>query len=398
MEDHLSDAGMSTRCIHARQHKDQYGSVMPPIYQTSTFAFDSCDQGLRRFAGEESGYVYTRLGNPTTCACEERIANLEHAEAAALTSSGMGAISASLWTLLQSGDHVIADNCLYGCTHSLFQHGFKKFGVSVTFLNTAEPGAVAAAMQPNTRVVYFETPANPTMKIVDIRRVCEEAHSHDNVYVIADNTFSSPVITQPLDLGCDIVLHSVTKYLNGHSDVLAGVICSSAKIINKIKMEGIKDMTGCVLSPHDAFLIMRGLMTLQIRMTHACRNAMQVAEFFEAHPAVEKVHYPGLKSHPGHDTAKRQMRDFGAMISFELYAGLEGGRKMLNNLKVATLAVSLGGCETLIQHPASMTHACVPKEERLEAGITDGMVRLSVGIEDVDDIILDLKQALDRLV
>jgi methionine-gamma-lyase len=310
----------------------------------------------------------------------------------------MGAISATLWTLLKAGDHMVSDNCLYGCTVSFFQRGLQKFGISVTFVDTAEPGAVQNAMRPNTKIVYFETPANPTMKIVDIQRVCVAAHSQEGGYVIVDNTFASPVITTPLDLGVDIVVHSVTKYLNGHTDVVAGVACSTKEIIERIKNEGIKDMTGCVLSPNDAFLIMRGLMTLELRVRQASKNAMLVAEFLESHPAVEKVYYPGLASHPGHGLAGRQMKYFGSVMSFELASGLAGGKFLLNNLNILTLAVSLGGCESLIQHPASMTHACVSREDRIAAGITDGLVRLSVGIECVDDIIQDLKQTLDRLV
>jgi methionine-gamma-lyase len=369
-----------------------------PIYQTSTFEFDSCEQGGRRFAGEESGYIYTRLGNPTTCACEATIANLEGAEAAALTGSGMGAISATLWTILRAGDHVVADNTLYGCTHALLEHGFPKFGVSVTFVDAAKPGAVRDAMKANTKVVYFETPANPTLKVIDIARVCDEAHTHEGVIVVTDNTFASPVCTRPLEHGVDVVVHSVTKYLNGHTDVIAGVVCGRADFIQRVKMEGIKDMTGCVLSPHDAFLIQRGLMTLPLRVQRASKNAMKVAEFLQGHPAVERVYYPGLEDHPGHDIAQRQMDYFGSVMAFELHSGLKGGMQLLNNLRVLVLAVSLGGCESLIQHPASMTHACVPRTERLEAGITDGMVRLSVGIEDCEDIINDLKHGLDSLL
>jgi methionine-gamma-lyase len=391
-------AGMSTRCLHGVHQKDAYGSVVTPIYQTSTFQFASCEQGGRRFAGQEPGYIYTRLGNPTTCACESTIASLEGAEACALTSSGMGAISATLWTLLRSGDHVVADNTLYGCTHALFEHGFSKFGVSVTFVDTATPRAVSDAMKPRTTVVYFETPANPTLKVVDIRRVCAEAHTREGVTVIVDNTFASPVGTRPLEHGADVVVHSVTKYLNGHADVVAGAVCGPAALVGRVKMEGIKDMTGSVLSPNDAFLIRRGLNTLPLRVKRASKNARKVAEFLEAHPAVEAVYYPGLEGHPGHEIAKRQMDCFGAVIAFELKTGMSGGVRLLNDLRLLVLAVSLGGCESLIQHPASMTHACVPREERIQAGITDGMVRLSVGIEDIEDIISDLKRGLDALL
>jgi methionine-gamma-lyase len=310
----------------------------------------------------------------------------------------MGAISSTFWTILKMGDHVVADDTLYGCTHALLSEGLTKFGIEVTFINAAIPGAVKNALKENTRIVYFETPANPTMKIIDIRRVCEEAHSQEGVLVISDNTFASPIITRPLSLGCNIVVHSATKFLNGHSDVVAGCVCGSKEFITKLKMEGIKDMTGCVLSPHDAFLINRGLMTLAIRVKAAAKNAQTVAEFLNSHPAVERVYYPGLESHLNHDAAKRQMDLFGSMMAFELKSGFNGGKKLLNSLKIMTLAVSLGGCESLIEHPASMTHSCIPKEDRLAAGITDGMVRLSVGVEDVDDLIADLKNGLDGLL
>jgi methionine-gamma-lyase len=295
------------------------------------------------------------------------------------------------------GDHVVADNTLYGCTHSLLSHGFRKFGVEVTFIDASKPDAVRAAMKTNTKVVYFETPANPTLKVIDIRRVCEEAHAQEGVLVITDNTFASPIGTRPLEHGVDVVIHSVTKYLNGHADVIAGVVCGKKDFIRRVKMEGIKDMTGCVLSPNDAFLIQRGLMTLPLRVQRASENAMKVAEFLQSHPAVERVYYPGLKDHPGHDVAQKQMNFFGSVIAFELHSGFQGGIQLLNSLRVLVLAVSLGGCESLIQHPASMTHACIPRDERIEAGITDGMVRLSVGIENIEDIINDLKQGLDSL-
>ena len=389
---------VASKCVHSGQVKDQYGAAITPIYQTSTFVFDNCNQGGARFAGKESGYIYTRLGNPTTTSLEQRVAALEGAEACAATSSGMGAISATIWTLLQAGGHLIADECLYGCTHSYFEHGLTKYGVEVDFINTAIPGEIKKHLKPNTKVVYFETPANPTMKIVDIERAVEEAHSQEGVTVVVDNTFCSPICQRPLEHGVDIVVHSATKYINGHSDVVAGLVCGKTDVINRIKMEGIKDFTGAVISPHDAWLISRGCMTLNIRVKQECQNAEKVAYFLREHPAVKNVLWPGFEDHPGHDIAKKQMNYYGSMMSFELKGGLEAGKKLLDNLHVITLAVSLGGCESLIQHPASMTHACVPKEEREAAGLTDGMIRLSVGIEDEKDLIADLKQSLDKLL
>jgi len=389
---------IASKCLHANPQKDQYGAAIAPIYQTSTFVFDNCDQGGRRFASEESGYIYTRLGNPTTSNLEGKVAALEGAEACAATSSGIGAITSTIWTLLKAGDHLIADECLYGCTHSYFEHGLTKYGVEVDFIDTAVPGNIKKHLKPNTKVVYFETPANPTLKIVDIERACEEAHSQQGVTVVVDNTFCSPIVQRPLEHGVDIVVHSATKYINGHTDVVAGLICGKESVINTIKMEGIKDMTGSVISPHDAWLIVRGMMTLNLRVKQECENAEKIAHFLKSHPAVKNVLWPGLEDHPGHDIAKKQMYLYGSMMSFELKGGLEAGKKLLDNLHIITLAVSLGGCESLIQHPASMTHACVPKEEREAANITDGMIRLSVGIEDAKDLIEDLKQSLDKLL
>lgn len=388
---------LTTQCIHANPHKDQYGAVIMPIYQTSTFQCDSAEEGGSRFEGKPNTYTYTRFGNPTISCLEGKIAALEHAEDCVAFSSGMAAITTVFWTLLNSGDHVIADETLYGCTLCFLKHHLPRFNVEVSCIDTSIPGEVTKALRPNTKIVYFETPANPTLKIVDIKRLCEEAHKQEGVLVVTDNTFSSPVVANPLKLGVDIVVHSATKYLNGHSDVVAGLACSTKKICYRLRCLGLKDITGAVLSPHDAYLITRGLMTLELRVLRACENAMKVARFLANHDAISKVYYPGLETHPGHEIAKQQMTTFGSMITFELKGGLEAGKKFLNHLKLMTLAVSLGGCESLIQHPASMTHACCKKEERERAGISDGMVRLSVGIEGIDDIINDLKQSLDCL-
>ena len=397
MSHDLSHVSQMTRAMHTHIGKDQYGAVVPPIYQSSTFIFDSCDQGGRRFAGLEDGFIYTRIGNPTTSNLEAKIASLEGSEDCAATASGMGAIASTVLTILKSGDHLISDNTLYGCTHSLFEHQLPKFGIEVDFIDTSIPGEVKKHMKKNTKIVYFETPANPTLKIVDISRVVSEAHSQEGVYVIVDNTFMSPILTRPLDFGVDIVVHSATKFINGHTDVVAGLICTKKDLITKIKLEGIKDITGSVLSPHDAWLIARGLMTLELRVYKSSENGMKVAEFLSQHPNVEKVYYPGLPTHPNHEIAKKQQKAFGGLMAFEVKGGLEAGKKLLDNLHLITLAVSLGGCESLIQHPASMTHACIPREERLEAGLTDGLIRISVGIEDVNDIIHDLKVGLDNL-
>ncbi len=393
----LKEKGIGTQAIHGGHTKNPFGTLATPIYQTSTFVFDSAEQGGRRFALEEEGYIYSRLGNPTTAVAEGKVALLEGAEAAVATSSGMGAISSTLWTLLKAGDHVISDKTLYGCTFALLCHGLTKFGIEVEFIDTSDLEAVKKAMKPNTRVVYLETPANPNLKIVDIAEVAKIAHTNPNTKVVVDNTFATPYNQKPLSLGADIVVHSATKYINGHGDVIAGFAVGSKEMIDQIRLVGIKDMTGSVLGPQEAYYIIRGMKTFEIRMQRHCENAMKVARFLEAHPKVEKVYYPGLESHEGHEIAKKQMRSYGAMISFELKGGFEAGKTLLNNLEVCQLAVSLGDPDTLIQHPASMTHSPYSKEEREAAGITDGLVRLSVGLENVEDIIADLEQGLTKI-
>ena len=393
----MKKLGLGTTAIHAGTLKNLYGTLAMPIYQTSTFIFDSAEQGGRRFALEEAGYIYTRLGNPTTTVLENKIAALEEGEAGIAMSSGMGAISSTLWTVLKAGDHVVTDKTLYGCTFALMNHGLTKFGVEVTFVDTSNLDEVKKAMKENTRVVYLETPANPNLKIVDLEGVCKVAHTNPNTLVIVDNTFATPYMQKPLKLGVDIVVHSATKYLNGHGDVIAGLVVTNKELADQIRFVGLKDMTGAVLGPQEAYYIIRGLKTFEIRMERHCKNARTIADFLNKHPKVEKVYYPGLESHPGYEIAKKQMKDFGAMISFELKGGFEAGKTLLNNLKLCSLAVSLGDTETLIQHPASMTHSPYTKEEREAAGITDGLVRLSVGLENVEDIIADLEQGLEKI-
>ena len=393
----MKKLGLGTTAIHAGTLKNLYGTLAMPIYQTSTFIFDSAEQGGRRFALEEAGYIYTRLGNPTTTTLENKIAALEEGEAGIAMSSGMGAISSTLWTVLKAGDHVVTDKTLYGCTFALMNHGLTRFGVEVTFVDTSNLEEVKNAMKKNTRVVYLETPANPNLKIVDLEGVCKVAHTNPNTLVIVDNTFATPYMQKPLKLGVDIVVHSATKYLNGHGDVIAGLVVTKQELADQIRFVGLKDMTGAVLGPQEAYYIIRGLKTFEIRMERHCKNARTIVDFLNKHPKVEKVYYPGLETHPGYEIAKKQMKDFGAMISFELKGGFEAGKTLLNNLKLCSLAVSLGDTETLIQHPASMTHSPYTKEEREVAGITDGLVRLSVGLENVEDIIADLEYGLEKI-
>ena len=393
----MKKCGLGTTAIHAGTLKNLYGTLAMPIYQTSTFIFDSAEQGGRRFALEEAGYIYTRLGNPTTNVLENKIAVLEEGEAGVAMSSGMGAISSTLWTVLKAGDHIVTDKTLYGCTFALMNHGLTRFGVEVTFVDTSNLDEVKNAMKKNTRVVYLETPANPNLKIVDLEALSKIAHTNPNTLVIVDNTFATPYMQKPLKLGADIVVHSVTKYINGHGDVIAGLVVTNKELADQIRFVGLKDMTGAVLGPQDAYYIIRGMKTFEIRMERHCANAKKVVEFLNKHPKIEKVYYPGLETHPGYEIAKKQMKDFGAMISFELKGGFEAGKTLLNNLKLCSLAVSLGDTETLIQHPASMTHSPYTKEEREAAGITDGLVRLSVGLENVEDIIADLEQGLEKI-
>lgn len=395
----LEDMSFSTKAIHGGYKKDTVcGALATPIYQTSTFIFDNAEQGGRRFALEEDGYIYTRLGNPTITQLEEKIALLEGAQAAIATASGMGAISAALWTALKAGDHVVADKTLYGCTFALLNHGLTRFGVEVTFIDASNLDELKNAIKENTKVVYLESPANPDLKLVDIKEISDIVHEKsDDCLVFVDNTFATPYIQKPIELGADVVVHSATKYLNGHGDVIAGIVVGKKQFIDEVRFFGIKDMTGAVLSPFDGYLIIRGMKTLEIRMERHCKNAVEVARFLESHEKVEQISYPGLESFPQYELAKKQMKLPGAMISFEIKGGVEAGKKLLNSLKLCTLAVSLGDCETLIQHPASMTHSPYSKEERLAAGIKDGLIRLSVGIEDPKDIIADLKEGLDNI-
>lgn len=397
-KDFLKNAGFSTKAIHGGYEDNKYGALATPIYQTSTFIFDSAEQGGKRFAEEEEGFIYSRIGNPTSAQLEAKIALLENAEAAVATGSGMGAITSVIWSIVEAGDHIVAAKTLYGCTFAYLSHGLSKYGIEVTFVDTSDPENVREAMQDNTRLVYLETPANPNMLITDIEAVSKIAHKKEDCLVVVDNTYNTPYIQRPLDLGADIVVHSATKYLNGHGDVIAGFAVGSAELMEQVRGVGIKDMTGAALSPFDAFLITRGMKTLELRMERHCANAQKVAEFLESHPAVESIYYPGLESFPQYDLAKRQMKLPGAMIAFEVKGGLDAGRQLMNTVKLCTLAVSLGDAETLIQHPASMTHSPYTEEERAESGISEGLVRLSVGLEDAEDIIKDLKEALDKLI
>ena len=393
------NVGMGTKAIHAGNVKDaQYGALTTPIYQTSTFEFDTVQQGGARFAGQEEGYIYSRLGNPSLTQVEEKLAALEGGEAALATASGMGAISSALWSSVEAGDEIVASDTLYGCTFALLNHGMTRYGVEVSFVDTSDLDAVRKALKPNTCAVYLETPANPNLKIADISAVAALAHGYNkDIKVICDNTFASPYLQRPLELGADVVVHSATKYLNGHGDVIAGFVISDAEFIGKCRMFGLKDMTGAVMDPFCAFLILRGLKTLEIRMQKHCANAKAVAEFLYDHPAVEKVYYPGLIDHPGHDIARRQMRDFGGMLSFEVKGGRAAATTFMDSLELAAIVTHVADARTCCLHPASTTHRQLTDEQLEACGVRPDLVRLSVGIEDIDDILADLEQALAKI-
>ena len=396
--EHLMNKGFGTKAIHGGSKKDQYGALATPIHQTATFIFDNAEQGGNRFALKEEGYIYTRLGNPTNTVLEEKLAILEGGEACMSMGSGIGAISSVMWTALKAGDHVVSAKTIYGCTYAYLNHGISRYGVEVTFVDASDPENIRKAMRENTKVVFLETPANPTLVITDIEAISKIAHENEGCIVIVDNTFSTPYIQRPIELGADVVVHSGTKFLNGHGDVIAGFAIGTKEFIDQVRLFGVKDMTGSCLSPFDAYLIIRGMKTLEIRMDRHCENAMKVAEFLESHPAVDKVHFPGLKSFPQYDLAKKQMSLPGAVIAFEIKGGVEEGITVMNSVEMCKLAVSLGDPETLVEHPASMTHSPYSPEERLEAGISDGLIRVAVGLENAQDIIDDLNQALNFIV
>ncbi len=387
--------GFNSKLVHGGGFEDSLGSAVVPIYQTSTFAFKSAEHGASCFLGEDDGYIYTRIGNPTINALENSIAELENGYRGICVSSGMAAVNTVYMAMLNKGDHMISSAAVYGPSRGVMEQHWSRFGVESTYVNTANIGEIEKAIRPNTKLIYIESPANPTMDMTDLEAVVKLAKKHRLVTVV-DNTFCSPYLQRPLDFGIDIVLHSMTKFLNGHADIVAGVVVAKDKdLYNKLRAMMVN--LGCNMDPHQAFLVHRGLKTLGIRIDRAQANAQKIAEFLEKHPKVEWVRYPGLKSYPYYELAKRQMHGSGSMISFELKGGVEAGRILMNNVKVALLAVSLGGVETLVEHPASMTHSKVSHEAKLKAGITDGLVRYSVGIEDVDDLIWDLDQALSKI-
>jgi methionine-gamma-lyase len=384
--------GFYTRLVHAGTPRDPSGSVVTPIFQTSTFAFENTQVGADRFAGKDDGFIYTRIGNPTIHALEACVAELEEGVGGVATSSGMGAVTTVCLALLASRDHVVSTASVYGPSRTLIEKHLGRFGVPSSFVDTSNLPAVRHAMRDNTRLVYVETPSNPMIQITDIAAMARLAHEGGALLVV-DSTFASPYLQRPLTLGADVVLHSVTKSINGHADVVGGILVArDAEIYRRLRETMV--ITGCNMDPHQAFLVHRGLKTLALRIERAQQSAIKIAQWLESQPQVTWVRFAGLPSHPQYELACRQMSGPGTTISFELKGGLEAGKSLMNNIRLATLAVSLGGVESLIEHPASMTHAGMGAEGRQNAGITDGLVRYSVGIEDVDDLIEDLRQGL----
>ncbi|UPK37252.1 methionine gamma-lyase [Bradyrhizobium sp. 186] len=397
MQVNRRNRGFATRAIHdGYDPLDYHGALNPPVFLTSTYAFDRSATGSDRFAGAAQGYVYSRVGNPTVSILESRLANLEEGEAELATSSGMGALTAVIWTLLKAGDEIVADKTLYGCTFGLLHHQIERFGIVTRFADLTDPENLKAGLTTKTRMVITETPSNPNMRVIDIAaiaQICRRA----GVLLVVDNTYCTPYLQKPITLGADIVMHSATKYLGGHGDLLAGAVVARKERIDQFRFVGIKEMNGACISAFDAFLILRGLKTLTLRMDRHCETALKLAHDLEAHPSVDRVYFPGLDSHPQKMLASRQMSSFGGMIAMELKGGLAAGRSFMDAVQVATRAVSLGDAETLVQHPASMTHATYSTEERTKHGFADGLIRLSVGLEDYDDIKGDLIDALDHL-
>lgn len=385
----------NSKLVHGAGFKDQFYSPNIPIYQTSTFAFENADHGAKCFSGESDGYIYTRIGNPTIRLLEKTVAELEGGFDGIATGSGMGAVTTIYMALLGQGQHIVSTDAIYGPSRGVMEEHFSRFGVESTYINTTNIDNIKKAIKPNTKVLYLETPANPTMDITDIKAASDIAKEH-NLILVIDNTFSSPYLQRPIEFGADVTFHSITKFINGHADIVGGIIVAKEEALYK-KLRSMMVNMGCNMDPHQAFMVIRGLKTLAIRIDRAQENAIKLAEFLEKHPKVEWVKYPGLKSHPQYELAKKQMDGPGSMISFELKGGLEAGKKLMDNVKVAILAVSLGGVETLIQHPASMTHSKLSKEAKLKSGITEGLVRYSVGIEDINDLMEDMEQALAKV-
>lgn len=399
LESTLKNAqSFETRAIHSGYNSlDNGGSLNAPVCFASTFALADAQSGAEAFAGENDTHFYSRVSNPTLKVLEDRIASLDGAEAALSTSSGMGAISSVLWTFLKFGDEIIVDKTVYGCTYSFLHHGLAKFGVKIVHADLCDTVALSKLVGAKTRVIYTETISNPNMRVVDISAIARIVKGLPDCKLVVDNTYLSPALSRPIEDGADIVIHSATKYIGGHGDLIAGLISGSQNDIRAIRLLGLKDMTGAVMSPMTAMLVMRGLKTLNLRMKQHSDSALEIARRLEKHPKVEAVYYPHLMSSPYFKLAQAQFSAAGGVLAFKLYGGLSAGRALIDNVELISRAVSLGDTETLIQHPASMTHSTYTESERLEHGIDEGLVRLAVGLEHVDDILADLLKSLDLI-
>ncbi len=384
-----------TKAVHAGDDRSaHYGALSVPIYPASVYAFSDANEGSAIHNEEKDGYYYGRLGNPTQRALEAVIVDLENGESALSLASGMAAISAVIFTVVKSGEHIVAPQSMYATTTNFLHHIKERFGIETTFVDATNAENYRAAIRPETKLFWIETPTNPLVLITDIEAVTSIAREHD-IATVADNTFATPYNQRPLDLGVDVVIHSATKYLGGHSDLTAGVLVGKSEVIEAAR-HGANKFYGGNIAPQVAWLVIRGIKTLALRMERHNVNAFAIANMLGDHPKVKAVYYPGLESHPNHEIARRQMPGgYGGMIGVDL-GTIEAGKTFANSVRLCTLATSLGGVETILQHSASMTHAAIPREDRLKAGITDGLIRLSVGVEDVDDLIADLTQALDR--
>ena len=383
----------ATLAVHAGEPPCRVtGALDTPIYQSTTFVSASADEMAAVYGEEKFGYMYTRYGNPTIRALEEKVQKLEGGEAALAFSSGMAAISSAILGYVKAGDHVVASRSLYGAAYNFLNRKLPRMGASTTFVESTRVEDFEKAIRPTTRMIYFETPSNPVLAILDIAALAALGRSR-GIPTMIDNTFASPALQQPLCLGVTVAVHSATKYLCGHGDAMGGAVIGPKPYIDELVHEIIRDFGG-VISPFNAWLILRGIRTLHLRMPAHCSNAQQIAEFLDQHPKVERVNYPGLPKHPGHEIAAKQMKAFGAMISFEVNGGYESGKKVMDRVKVFARAASLGDTRSLIVHSASTSHRAVPRDQRLAIGVTDGLVRLSVGIEAADDLLQDLDQAL----
>ncbi len=389
--------GFSTRAIHlGYDPATEKGALTPPIFMTSTYAFESGEAGAEMFRGERPGYIYGRTRNPTQSLLEERMASLEGAEAGLALASGIGAIASLVWTLVSAGEEIVIDHTIYGSSFAFFTRGLSRFGITVRLADLTRPETLEPLLNGKTRMVFFETPANPNLRVIDVARIAAMARAAKAVTVV-DNTFASPALQRPVELGADVVEHSATKYLGGHGDLLGGIAVGSAELIARVRGQGLRWLTGATLSPLNAFLILRGLKTLELRMARHSASALEVAKLLADHPAVSSLSYPGLPSFPQYELARRQMSAAGGLVAFELAGGMAAGLAFMNRLKLVTRAVSLGDAETLVQHPASMTHSTYSPEERAAHGIGDGLLRLSIGLENPDDILEDVQRALDGL-